>query len=151
MGLPLMPFAFFTALRNLFNEWMVKDTSKKIRAVKKAKGMSGKPITSRPPYGYIMGEDGHFLIDEEAAPVVRQIYALCLAGNGPTKIARMLSEQGIPTPGTLDYTRTGNARRYHPGYENKCAVLTEPIPGIATKMRRMILITKIVVAYFLYT
>lgn len=40
-----------------------------------------------------------------------------LAGNGPTKIARMLSEQGIPTPGTLEYRRTGNTRRYHPGYE----------------------------------
>ena len=55
---------------------------------------------------------------------MRQIYALCLAGNGPTKIARMLSEQGIPTPGTLDYTRTGNVRRYHPGYENKWAANT---------------------------
>ena len=114
----------FTALRNLFNEWMVKDTSKKIRAVKKAKGMSGKPITSRPPYGYLMGEDEHFIVDEETAPVVRQIYQLCLAGNGPTKIARMLSEQGIPTPGTLDYIRTGNTRRYHPGYENKWAANT---------------------------
>lgn len=114
----------FTALRNLFNEWMVKDTSKKIRAVKKAKGMSGKPLTSRPPYGYLMGEDEHFIIDEETAPVVRQIYQLCLAGNGPTKIARMLSEQGIPTPGTLDYMRTGNTRRYHPGYENKWAANT---------------------------
>jgi site-specific DNA recombinase len=114
----------FTALRNLFNEWMVKDTSKKIRAVKKAKGMSGKPITSRPPYGYLMGENEHFIIDEETAPVVRQIYQLCLAGNGPTKIARMLSEQGIPTPGTLDYMRTGNTRRYHPGYENKWAANT---------------------------
>ena len=114
----------FTALRNLFNEWMVKDTSKKIRAVKKAKGMSGKPITSRPPYGYLMGEGEHFIIDEETAPVVRQIYQLCLAGNGPTKIARMLSEQGIPTPGTLDYIRTGNTRRYHPGYENKWAANT---------------------------
>jgi DNA invertase Pin-like site-specific DNA recombinase len=114
----------FSALRNLFNEWMVKDTSKKIRAVKKAKGMSGKPITSRPPYGYLMGENEHFIIDEETAPVVRQIYQLCLAGNGPTKIARMLSEQGIPTPGTLDYMRTGNTRRYHPGYENKWAANT---------------------------
>lgn len=114
----------FTALRNIFNEWMVKDTSKKIRAVKRAKGLSGKPITSRPPYGYLMGEDDKFIIDEEAAPVVQKIYALCLAGNGPTKIARMLSEDNIPTPGTLDYLRTGNTRRYHPGYENKWAANT---------------------------
>ena len=113
-----------TPLKNLFNEWMVRDTSKKIRAVKKAKGMSGKPVTSRPVYGYLMGEDERFVIDEEAAPVVRQIYSLCLAGNGPTKIARMLTEQGIPTPGTLEYQRTGNTRRYHPGYECRWATNT---------------------------
>ena len=107
----------FTPLRNLFNEWMVRDTSKKIKAVKKAKGMSGKPVTSKPVYGYLMDEDENFIIDEEAAPVVKQIYQLCLAGNGPTKIARMLTEQEIPTPGTLEYQRTGSIRRYHPGYE----------------------------------
>ena len=44
----------FTPLRNLFNEWLVRDTSKKIKAVKKAKGMSGKPVTSKPVYGYLM-------------------------------------------------------------------------------------------------
>lgn len=106
----------FTPLRNLFNEWLVRDTSKKIRAVKKAKGMSGKPVISRPVYGYLMGEDERFIIDEEAAPVVRQIYSLCLAGNGPAKIARMLTEQQIPTPGTLDYMRTGNTNRNYPDY-----------------------------------
>ncbi len=114
----------FTALRNLFNEWMVRDTSRKIRAVKQAKGMSGKPITSRPVYGYLMGEDGRFVIDEETAPVVRQIYSLCLAGNGPTKIARMLAEQQIPTPGTLDYMRTGNTSRYYPDYPCKWSTNT---------------------------
>ncbi len=114
----------FTPLRNLFNEWMVRDTSKKIKAVKKAKGMSGKPVTSKPVYGYLMDEDENFIIDEEAAPVVKQIYQLCLAGNGPTKIARMLTEQEIPTPGTLEYQRTGSIRRYHPGYECKWATNT---------------------------
>ena len=114
----------FTPLRNLFNEWLVRDTSKKIKAVKRSKGMSGKPITSKPVYGYPMDEDENFIIDEEAAPVVRQIYSLCLAGNGPTKIARMLTEQQIPTPGTLEYRRTGSTRRYHPGYECKWATNT---------------------------
>ena len=60
-----------SALRNLFNEWMVRDTSKKIKAVFRAKGMSGKPITSQPVYGYLKGPDGHFVVDPEAAPVVR--------------------------------------------------------------------------------
>ena len=108
----------FTPLRNLFNEWLVRDTSKKIKAVKRAKGMSGKPVTSKPVYGYLMDEDENYLVDEETAPVVQQIYQLCLAGNGPTKIARMLTEQQIPTPGTLEYRRTGSTRRYHPGYES---------------------------------
>ena len=114
----------FTPLRNLFNEWMVRDTSKKIKAVKKAKGLSGKPVTSKPVYGYLMDDDENFIIDEEAASVVKQIYQLCLAGNGPTKIARMLTEQQIPTPGTLEYRRTGSTRRYHPGYECKWATNT---------------------------
>ena len=114
----------FAPLRNIFNEWLVRDTSKKIRAVKRSKGMSGKPVTSKPVYGYLMDEDENFIIDEEAAPVVKQIYQLCLAGNGPTKIARMLTEQQIPTPGTLEYRRTGSTRRYHPGYECKWATNT---------------------------
>ena len=114
----------FAPLRNIFNEWLVRDTSKKIKAVKRSKGMSGKPVTSKPVYGYLMDEDENFIIDEEAAPVVRQIYSLCLAGNGPTKIARMLTEQQIPTPGTLEYRRTGSTRRYHPGYECKWATNT---------------------------
>ena len=114
----------FAPLRNIFNEWLVRDTSKKIKAVKRSKGMSGKPITSKPVYGYLMDEDENFIIDEEAAPVVKQIYRLCLAGNGPTKIARMLTEQEIPTPGTLEYQRTGSIRRYHPGYECKWATNT---------------------------
>ena len=114
----------FAPLRNIFNEWLVRDTSKKIKAVKRSKGMNGKPITSKPVYGYLMDEDKNFIIDEEAAPVVKQIYNLCLAGNGPTKIARMLTEQQIPTPGTLEYRRTGSTRRYHPGYECKWATNT---------------------------
>ena len=114
----------FTPLRNLFNEWLVRDTSKKIKAVKRAKGMSGKPVTSKPVYGYLMDEDENYLVDVETAPVVQQIYQLCLAGNGPTKIARMLTEQQIPTPGTLEYRRTGSTRRYHPGYECKWATNT---------------------------
>ena len=113
-----------SVLKNVFNEWMVKDTSKKIKAVVRAKGMSGKPITSQPVYGYLKGEDGMFVIDEETAPVVKQIFALCLAGNGPTKIARMLSEQNIPTPGTIEFQRTGNTRRYNPDYPCKWSATT---------------------------
>ena len=113
-----------SALKNLFNEWLVRDTSKKIKAVFKSKGMRGMPITSQPVYGYLKGPDGHFVVDPETAPVVKQIFSLCLAGNGPTKIARMLSEQNIPTPGTLEYQRTGSTRRYYPDYPCRWAANT---------------------------
>ena len=113
-----------TPLKNLFNEWMVRDTSRKIKAVFRSKGLSGKPLTSQPPYGYVKDEDGNFIIDGETAPVVRQIFSLCLAGNGPTKIARMLTEQEIPTPGTVEYRRTGSTRRYYPDYPCRWATNT---------------------------
>ena len=53
----------FAPLRNIFNEWLVRDTSKKIKAVKRSKVMSGKPVTSKPVYGYLMDEDENFIID----------------------------------------------------------------------------------------
>ena len=104
----------FTPLRNLFNEWYARDTSKKIRAVVKAKGMSGKRLSHLPPYGYIMGEEGNWVIDEETGPVVKEIFALCLSGLGPTKIANILTARNIPTPGTINYRRYGNKQGYCP-------------------------------------
>ena len=115
----------FTPLRNLFNEWLVRDTSKKIKAVKRAKGMSGKPVTSKPVYGYLMDEDENYIVDEETAPVVQQIYQLCLAGNGPTKIAQYALRSKSHTPGrgySMDPRRTHAATT--PGYECKSATNT---------------------------
>ena len=73
-------------LRNLFNEWLVRDTSKKIKAVKKSKGMSGKPVTSKPVYGYVMGRGREFYYRRGAAPVVQQIYQLCLPGTARPRL-----------------------------------------------------------------
>ena len=98
----------------LTNEWYAKDTSKKIRAVFRNKGMSGQRLAVNAPYGYIKGEDGHLLVDEETAPVVELIFQLCVEGNGPGKIARMLKEREIPTPGTITFQRTGQTSRYFP-------------------------------------
>ena len=98
----------------MFNEWYAKDTSKKIRAVFRNKGMSGQRLSTNAPYGYTRAEDGHLLIDEETAPVVELIFQLCVEGNGPGKIARMLKERQIPTPGTIEFQRTGRTRHYHP-------------------------------------
>lgn len=90
----------FTPFRNIINEWYAKDTSKKIRAVFKAKGNSGKHLCTCPPYGYKKDKSNkeQWLVDEEAAKVVKEIFSLCMKGYGPTQIARLLTERGIDTP-----------------------------------------------------
>lgn len=79
------------------NEWYARDSSKKVRAVFKAKGESGKPLTSTPPYGYMKNPDNpnEWLIDEEAAEIVKRIYHLCLEGYGTSQIAKILEREGV--------------------------------------------------------
>ncbi len=86
--------------RNVFNDFYAKDTSKKVRAVFKAKGLSGKPLATLPPYGYVKSEQDKniWLVDEEAAAVVKRIFKLCIDGNGPLRIAKMLTEENILKP-----------------------------------------------------
>ena len=103
-----------TPFRNIMNEWYAKDTSKKIRSVFYNKGMSGQRLCTQIPYGYIKGTDGNLAIDEETAPVVKEIFELCAEGNGTGRIARTLRERRIPTPGTIEFRRTGRTRNYHP-------------------------------------
>lgn len=69
-----------TPFINIFNEFYAKDTSCKIRAVFKAKGQSGKPLSTNPPYGYVKDPEDktHWLVDEKAAEVVREIFRLCI-------------------------------------------------------------------------
>lgn len=89
-----------TPFINIFNEFYAKDTSRKIKAVFKNKGNSGKPLTTNPPYGYLKDPEDkhHWIIDEEAAPVVKEIFAMCVAGKGPSQISKELIRRGIPTP-----------------------------------------------------
>ena len=90
----------FLPVQDWFNEMHAKNTSKKVRAVFQNKGMSGKPLTTVIPYGYKKNESNpdEWLIDDEAAEVVRKIFSLCVAGYGPTQIANQLFSEGIPTP-----------------------------------------------------
>ena len=90
----------FTPFRNIMNEWYARDTSKKIKSVFKAKGMSGKHVASSCPYGYLKDEkDGnHWSIDEGAAEVVRRIFRLTIEGHGPYQISRILEEAQIEIP-----------------------------------------------------
>ena len=98
----------FTPFLNIINEWYAKDTSKKIRAVFKAKGESGKPLCTNPPYGYLKDPDDkhHWIVDDVAAAVVRDIFKMCVAGKGPSQIAKALSRQQIPVP-TVHLHRMG--------------------------------------------
>ena len=89
----------FTPFKNIMNEYYAKDISKKRRIVNKMKGNAGIPL-SPPPYGYMKNPDDprFWVIDPEAAEVVRCIYRLCLEGNGPMQIATALCEAGILNP-----------------------------------------------------
>lgn len=89
-----------TPFINIFNEFYAKDTSRKIRAVFKSKGLSGKPLCTNPPYGYIKDPEdkNHWIIDEEAANVVREIFHLCVSGYGPQQIAREMMRRGYLNP-----------------------------------------------------
>lgn len=98
----LMPF------KNLFNEWFIRDTSRKIRAVLKAKAERGERPGTRAPYGYIKDpETKKLAVDDEAAAIVRRIFAMCASGNGPSQIARILKKEQVLTPTMYAYTRYG--------------------------------------------
>lgn len=89
----------FTPFRNIMNEYYARDTSKKIKSVFKAKGMSGKHLTGTVLYGYIWDESRtHWLVDEEAAEVVRRIFAFTMAGYGPYQISQILQQQKVEIP-----------------------------------------------------
>ena len=105
----------FAPFLNIINEFYVKDGSKKVRASMKLKGESGEYLTTIPPYGYMKDPEDKkkWVVDAEAASVVRRIFSLCVDGNGPTQIARILREKQVPTP-TVYQSRMGQAVRCIP-------------------------------------
>ena len=90
----------FAGIKNWFNEFYAKDTSRKIRAVQKAKGERGVPLTVNVPYGYVKDPENprRWLIDPEAAQVVRRIFRMCMEGRGPQQIANQLRTDKVLTP-----------------------------------------------------
>ena len=89
----------FTPFRNIMNEFYARDTSRKIRSVFNSKGMSGKHLTGTVIYGYLWDEKReHWLVDEEAAEVVRRIFSLTMEGYGPYRISKLLSEAKVEIP-----------------------------------------------------
>ena len=89
----------FAVFKNVFNDYYAKDTSKKIRAVVKMRGEAGEHLASNPPYGYIKDpqDKKKWIVDEEAAKVVRRIFSLCIAGKGPMQIAKILTADKVLT------------------------------------------------------
>lgn len=90
----------FLPFRNIMNEWYAKDTSKKIRSTFKAKGNSGKHVASTTPYGYLKDPENkeHWIVDEEAAQVVRRIFQMTMDGYGSYQIAKKLKEDQVEIP-----------------------------------------------------
>ncbi len=85
----------FAPFINIMSEWYIRDCSRKVTAVLRARGMSGKHTTNHAVYGYQKdpNDPSHWVIDEEAAEIVRRIFQLTIEGNGPYKIAHMLSDE----------------------------------------------------------
>lgn len=103
----------FNPIRNWANELHAKETSKKVRAIKKMQAERGERLGGRPPYGYRKkSPDSKELIpDEEAAAVVRRIFDLCASGKGPNQIARILAADQVLTPTNYYYRKTGKSHK----------------------------------------
>ena len=120
----------FTVIRNVFNDFYAKDTSKKVRAVMKAKGTSGKHLGG-PPYGYRADpqDKNHWILDEDAAPIVKRIFDLTIAGVGPSRIARILEADGVLTVKSLYAQQKGK-----PLPERPCHWIEQSVVNILERM-----------------
>ena len=90
----------FAGIKNWFNEFYARDTSRKIRAVQKAKGERGVPLTTNVPYGYVKYPENprRWVVDPVAAEVVKRIFSMCMDGRGPLQIANQLKSDKVLTP-----------------------------------------------------
>ena len=115
-------------IRNLFNEWYARDISKKRRISNKIKGNAGEPM-GQPPYGYIKDPENpkRWIVDEEAAQIVRRIYRMTLEGVGTEQIAAKLEEDGVLTPRAYWHSkginRPGKVKDLPPTHWNSSSVI----------------------------
>ena len=114
-------------IRNLFNEWYARDISKKRRISNKIKGNAGEPM-GQPPYGYIKdpNDPKHWIVDDEAARVVRRVYSMTLEGFGTEQIATQLEKDGVLTPRaywlTKGFKRPGKGKQQSPTKWNSSTI-----------------------------
>lgn len=121
----------FTPFRNLFNDFYARDTSKKIRAVMRAKGNSGEHLCTNPPYGYRKDPEDkkRWIVDEEAAEVAKRIFALCVDGKGPMQIAKLLTADKVLTVKAHYAKRDGKPmpdNLYRWDYKSVAGILERP-------------------------
>ena len=121
----------FTPFRNLFNDFYARDTSKKIRAVMRAKGNAGEHLCTNPPYGYMKdpADKKKWMVDEEAAEIVKRIFDLCIAGKGPMQIAKLLTAEHILTVKAHYAQRAGKPlpeKPYHWDPKSVAGILERP-------------------------
>ena len=110
----------FAGVKNWFNEFYARDTSRKIRAVTKAKGERGVPLTTNVPYGYAKDPENprRWVKDPEAASIVQRIFEMCMNGRGPSQIANQLKADGVLTPTAYKESKGINSPNTVP--ENPC-------------------------------
>ena len=114
-------------IRNLFNEWYARDISKKRRISNKIKGNAGEPM-GQPPYGYIKdpNDPKHWIVDDEAAQVVRRVYSMTLEGFGTEQIAAQLEKDDVLTPRaywlTKGIKRPGKGKQQPPTKWNSSSI-----------------------------
>lgn len=121
----------FTPFHNLFNAFYARDTSKKIRAVMRSKGNAGEHLCSNPPYGYRKDPDNKkkWIVDKEAAAVVKRIFDLCIAGKGPMQIAKVLTADKVLTVKAFYAKHDGTAMSdnlYRWDYKSIAEILERP-------------------------
>ncbi len=104
----------FNPIRNWANELHAKESSKKVRAVKKLQAERGERLGGRPPYGYRKrsNDTKEIVPDEETAPIVQRIFELCASGKGPNQIARILTDEKILNPSNYYYQKYGTSHRH---------------------------------------
>ena len=119
-------------MQDLFNEWHAKNTSDKVRKVMQSKGMSGKPLTTNPPFGYMKNPDNpkQFIPNPETAPIVKRIFEMYASGIGIVKICDKLSKEQILSPGVYAFKTTGS-KSGNPD-------LTRPYHWAQTTVRKML-------------
>ncbi len=104
----------FNPIRNWANELHAKESSKKVRAVKKLQAERGERLGGRPPYGYRKrsNDTKEIVPDEDTAPIVQRIFELCASGKGPNQIARILTNEKVLNPSNYYYQKYGTSHRH---------------------------------------